>query len=213
VGVARIELAGTVPWPAGTVTPQLGISELVVTGLLTRRDVRFVERRRLEVAARVEREGSRPPGQPPAGVSPVADYLMSAVWAQLGDGASSVEVRLVQPGSGAVAASARQAIPAGADAVTVARGVVEGTLAALDRLSVRPSGDAPPPPANDPAGSGVSPDALEHFLRGLAAEERWQWEAARRGYQSALAASDFPEAGAALARTARLRLGGTIAES
>lgn len=213
VSVGSVEVVGTLEWPPGLVTPALGISELVVTGLLARRDVDFVERRRFSVAARVEQQGTRPPGQPAAGVSPGADYQVNAVFIRLGDTQSSVDVRLVHPASGEVAASTRQSLPANVDGVTLARGIVEGTLSALDRLGERPTGDVAPPSANDPAGSGVSPEALQYFLRGLAAEERWQWEEARRGYQAAARASTFPEAAAALARTARLRLGGTIAES
>jgi hypothetical protein len=48
-------------------------------------------------------------------------------------------------------------------------------------------------------------------MAGLEAEERWDWEGARRGYQAALAAAPgFLEAEAALARAARLRNGGTL---
>jgi hypothetical protein len=213
VAVGTVELVGTVEWPAGVVTPQLGISELAVTGLLRRRDVRFVERRRFAVAVETEQRGTRPAGQPAAGVSPGADYIAHAVWIRLGDDGSSVEVRLVHPASGSVASSARVSLRPGTDAVSLARGIVRGTLLALDGIGERPVGGAPPPSADDPVEGRVSPEALEDFLRGLAAEERWQWEEARRRYQAAARASDFPEAAAALARTARLRLGGTIAES
>lgn len=68
--------------------------------------------------------------------------------------------------------------------------------------------------ANADGPSRVSTEALRHFLRGLAAEDTWDWEGARRGYQQALTADpDFHEARTALARAARLRLGGTLAES
>ena len=213
IAVGDVELVGSVPWPEVGVRPQLGISELVVTGLLSRRDVDFVERRRFAAAVETERRGARPTGQPPAGVSPGADYLVHAVWIELDGTGGTVDVRLVHPTSGEVASSARRPLPPDADAVGVARGIVAGTLDALDRIEARPAGDRPPAGANDPPSSGVSFEALEYFLHGLAAEERWRWEEARRGYQAARRASDFPEASAALARTARLRLGGTIAES
>ena len=61
-------------------------------------------------------------------------------------------------------------------------------------------------------GSEVLDPALQSFLRGLAAEESWDWEGARRGYQAAASDPGFFEAPAALARAARLRLGGTLGE-
>ena len=50
VAVGAMQLVGTIDWPRAGVTPELGVSELVVTGLLARRDVEFVERRRFDVA-------------------------------------------------------------------------------------------------------------------------------------------------------------------
>jgi len=48
----------------------------------------------------------------------------------------------------------------------------------------------------------------------LASEEAWNWEGARVGYQEAGALeSAFFEADVALARTARLRMGGTLGSS
>ena len=61
--------------------------------------------------------------------------------------------------------------------------------------------------------SEISIQDVERFLRGLAAEELWNWEGARRSYEAATASPGFLEAEAALARTARLRTGGTLGES
>lgn len=99
-----------------------------------------------------------------------------------------------------------------ADPVSVARSIVSSTLALLDELAGLPRSKAPA--ANVSDRERVSIEALRHFLRGLAAEERWDWEGARRSYQQALAAEPhFHEARSALARTARLRLGWTLAGS
>jgi hypothetical protein len=99
------------------------------------------------------------------------------------------------------------------DAVRLGRQIVAGALGLLDELGRRPAWRDPLGDANSLATRGVPTGALEHFLTGLAAEERWRWEEARRGYQSALEVAPFYEAEVALARTARLRLGGTLAES
>ena len=88
--------------------------------------------------------------------------------------------------------------------------MVRGILEVLDGLNRRPAGDDPESNVRDPG--RVAPDAVANFLRGLAFEERWRWEDARAAYQAAVGGG-FPEAEAALARTARLRLGGTLAES
>jgi len=186
----------------------------VIAGLLRRRDLELVERRRFNAAVDAERAGTpRPAGAPPAGVSRGAEMLATIVWLELGAQAS-LEVRLTRPQTGAVAAGRRRMIPADADPVGAARAIVSTILEALDELSRRPAWDDPVP-ASAPAEyrpSGVSPAAVGRFLQGLAAEERWNWEGARRSYEAAAGAGFF-EAEAALARTARLRNGGTLGES
>ena len=57
----------------------------------------------------------------------------------------------------------------------------------------------------------ISVSAVNAFFAGLASEEVWDWEGARAGYQAAEALNpSFFEADVALARTARLRSGGTL---
>lgn len=214
VAVGEISFLGTVGWPfAGTVGAPLGISELVVAGLLRRRDVDFVERRRFEAGAQAERLGTRPRSQPPAGVSRSADFIANATWIPAGAAGTSLEIALVDPETGDVVAGARRGVSPDADPVGLARSIVEGILQALDEAGRRPDWADPLEEVNAGASGGVSPEALASFLRGLAAEELWRWEDARRGYTAAAADPDFHEARTALARAARLRLGGTLAES
>jgi hypothetical protein len=211
-----VELPEAAPWSlASRVPPDLGLSELVIAGLLRRRDVELVERRRFAAAVEAEHAGSpRAPGAPPAGVSPGAQMTATVVWLPLGERVS-LEIRLSRPQTGAVVAARRRAIPAGSDPVAAARAIVATILATLDGLGELPTWDDPvagATPATD-APSGIPLAAVERFLDGLAAEERWNWEAARRSYEVAAASTGFIEAEAALARTARLRIGGTLGES
>lgn len=213
-----VELPRQPPWAfPGTVGAELGLSELIVAGLLRRSDVDFVERRRFSAAAQAERAGSpRPPGAPRAGLSAGPELVASGVWLSLPGGQVSLEVRLRDSETGALVGSERRAIPATAGPVGAARSVVAATLAALDELGRLPVWDDPLDTAAAPATyrpTGVTDARLRAFLMGLAAEERWNWEAARRFYQVAAEEPAFFEAGVALARTARLRLGGTLGES
>jgi hypothetical protein len=122
---------------------------------------------------------------------------------------------LVGTATGQVVSTRRAALPAEADPVAVARlatGTILAALAALDRLptwSDPVTGAAP----TEYAPSGVPSRAVADFLRGLSAEDAWRWDAAREAYQAAARSPGFFEASVALARTARLRLGGTLGES
>lgn len=211
-----VELSGAEPWSLTSRVPlDLGLSELVIAGLLRRRDVQLVERRRFAAAVEAERAGSpRADGAPPAGVSPGAEMAATVVWLPLGEQVS-LELRLARPQTGAVVAARRRVIPAGADPVAAARAIVATILSTLDGLGELPTWNDPvagtAPAEYEP--SDVPEANVERFLDGLAAEERWNWEAARRSYESAAAGTGFFEAGAALARTARLRMGGTLGES
>jgi hypothetical protein len=193
----------------------LALSELVVAGLLRRSDVRFVERRRFAAAVEAERSGTaRPAGAPPIGTSEGAEILASAVWMQLATG-SSIEVRLTDAARGSVLGTRRTTIPADADLVSTARVTVGTILAVLAEIGRRPAWSDPvarAAPAEFVA-AGVPARAVTSFLAGLAAEESWRWEVARASYQSAAGSVGFFEAEAALARTARFRLGGTLGES
>lgn len=216
VAVAGFEVVGTAAWsPPGGMEASLAASELVVAGLLRRQDVRLVERRRFTAAVDAERKGeARPQGAPRAGTSPGPEYLASATWSNFGTGAR-IDVRLSRAGTSETVATWWGATPTDADPISLARLAVAGVVAALDSLGVRPAWE-------DPAGgapptyraSGIPTAAAASFFQGLAAEESWRWEAARAGYQNALAqgGASFVEAAAALARTARLRNGGTLGE-
>jgi len=215
VTLSDVVLTGAYGWGSpGTVAPSLGIAELAVAGLLRRRDVDFVERRRFSAAAEAEREGrARRPGQPPAGVSRSVDFSATAVWLPTAS-TSSVEVRLTRLETGDVVGATRVSLEGQPDPVTLARAVVAGVVEVLDDLDRRPAWTDPASAnVNATARSRVSDQAQRAFFQGLASEERWNWEGARRGYQSALADPGFHEASAALARAARLRLGGTLAAS
>lgn len=217
VAVGEVAFLGPFEWNfPEAVDASLGVTELVVAGLLRRPDLNFVERRRFEAGAEAERLGTRPRGQPPAGVSRSADFLARATWIPAGAAGSSVEIALVDPATGEVAATARRPVPADADPVLLARTIVAGIAQALDGAGRLPAWDDPLSEMNALASSGVSgvtTEALGNYLRGLAAEEVWRWEDARRGYAEAAKDPRFHEARSALARTARLRLGGTLAES
>ena len=217
MAVSGLELPTEPPWTLTSPVPlELGLAELVAAGLLRRQDVELVERRRFSAAVEAERSGRpRAPGTPAAGVSRGAEFTAAAAWLPLGGGRATLEVRLASAQTGAIVAARRQLIPANADPVGAARAVVASILGALDDVGRLPAW-------NDPLGeaiptsyapSGIARSAVERFLRALAEEELWNWEPARRSYQLASESEGFFEAGAALARTARLRSGGTLGES
>ena len=215
VSLTGVEIVGRPSWPTGSVDAGLAASELVVAGLLRRSDVRFVERRRFAEAVASERSGgARPAAAPPAGTSEGAEILAAAVWVQLPAG-SSIEVRLTDAARGSVLGTRRTTIPADADLVSTARVTVGAILDVLGELGRRPPWRDPverAAPAEYVA-ADVPARAVSSFLAGLAAEESWRWESARVSYQAAAARVGFFEAETALARAARLRLGGTLGES
>jgi hypothetical protein len=215
VSISQVEFLGRFPWntPAA-VAPALGVEELVVAGLLRRRDVRFIERRRFAAAVEAIRNGVRPaPGAPPPGISESADFITTAVWIPVGSGQASVEVRLSTLETGAVAGATRLVLSDDADPVMLARTIVNGVLQVLDDLDRLPVWDDGAGRTGTARERRVSTDALASFFAGLASEESWDWEGARRGYQTAARDATFHEASTALARAARLRLGGTLGES
>ena len=216
VSVGPVQLLGRTGPAVPGVSVEVAVQELVSLGLLRRRDVDFVERRRFVAALERERRGgARPAGAPPPGVSRGADYVATATWASVGLDSSYVDVRLADATTGQVVSTWRGAADPDADILSVSRRTVRGILNALDNvLSVPvwtdPDGDAAPA-SYRPA--GVAERALTAFLRGLAAEERWAWDRARVGYHEAGSTASFAEARTALARAARLRIGGTLAGS
>jgi hypothetical protein len=217
ISVGRVEVSGAEKWglPA-SVDVSLAFSELMVSGLLRRPDVRFVERRRFAAAADAARRGALPSEAPRLGVSVAPDYILIASWSSFGMASAILELQLVNPESGVVAYSWRKETPPDADAVGLARTAVGSLLAQLTSLNRLP--DWSDPMANaapaDFVSTSVETSALTSYLQGLAAEERWDWERARQGYQRALDDDpSFFEARVALGRAARLRMGGTLAAS
>lgn len=218
VALAGVGIAGSPAWsPPQGIDVGLALTELAAAGLLSRQDVHFVERRRFAAAVDAERRGlPRPTGAPAAGTSPGARFVASATWSPLLADSGYVDVRLLDPASGTVVAGWRGSTPPGAGPLIVARTVVAGVLGALDGAEGRPAWHDPagaPGAPGDPS-AGVPAQAVAEFLLGLAEEDAWRWEEARARYQRALATggSGFVEAAAALARTARLRNGGTLGE-
>lgn len=210
------------PWGIDApLDPAIGLQELISAGLLRRADVDFVERRRYAAAVDRERDGlPRRPNAPAIGVSPGAEMMLTGSWIATGDSAA-LDLRLADVESGRVRVAWRSSTPASADPTAVARLAVGGLLATLRELDRLPSWNDPlertsggiAPPTYVPAAVGL--DAVAAFMRGVAAEDRYDWEAARRGYQRALelAGPAFVEADVALARVARLRAGGTLGGS
>lgn len=219
VSVGDFELVADTPWNMRSAVPlDLGISELVAAGLLRRGDVHFVERRRFAAAADAERRGqTRPDAAPAAGVSPGPEFVLSGAWSSVGLSDAYLDLRLTDPESGRTVTAWRTVTPADADPIALARSVVGSLLESLEEMDRLPPWSDPVPGVvgDGYQNSGISLGAMEAFLDGLAAEESWAWEAARRGYQTALdrGGDSFVEAAAALARTARLRNGGTLGAS
>ena len=216
LSVTGVEILGQPTWAVTPLPADLALTELVAAGLIRRADVHFVERRRFSAGVAAERSGvPRPAGAPPVGISQSAEILASAVWIQLPTGAASIEVRLTEAARGAVVGTRRAPLPANADLVSVARLTVGTIMEALAELGRRPAWTDPVQSAAPVQfeASGVSVRAISSFLVGLEAEESWRWDTARVSYQEAAESAGFFEARTALARTARLRLGGTLAES
>jgi hypothetical protein len=129
--------------------------------------------------------GERPcASSPPVGISRGAELTATAIWLPLGGGQASLEVRLANLGTGAIAGGGRQVIPADAEPVGAARAIVATILETLSELGRLPDWIDPlegiAPAAYRPA--RVPESTVEAFWEGLAEEERWNWEPARRSY-------------------------------
>ena len=220
-GAARIALGdvlilGSVEWSLPpTVNTQAAVAELMAAQLLERTDVEFVERRRFGAAAERDRRGEMAPrGQPPLGTSRAAEYLLLGTWSVSGSGGLA-DFRLADAETGEVVHAWRTETPARPDAASLSRALSGALLTALTEMGRRPAGSGPVDLPSAFAPSGVAAQAQGAFFRGVSAEDRFDWEAAKDAYEAAadLAGPTFPEAGVALARVARLRLGGTLAAS
>lgn len=204
----------------GGVSAALGLQELISAGLLRRADIDFVERRRFSEAAERQRRGlPRRQNAPAIGTSPGAEFVLTGSWIPAGDSAA-LDLRLVEEASGEIVASWRTMTPGQADPTSIARLVVGSTVETLRELGRVPAWADPRAAGVAPAttvyvASMVSLEAATAFVAGVAAEDRYDWEGARRGYEAALetAGPAFLEADVALARVARLRAGGTLGGS
>lgn len=220
VTVSDLTVLGQGRWDDNLPVPTaLGLQELVSLNLLRRRDVHFVERRRFTRAAERERRGEpRPDGAPPVGRSPGAELVLTGTWIPAGADSASLDLRLTDAESGRVVRSWRTPTPADADLPSLARAAAGSCLRALQEMQRRPEWDDPlrsstlqPAPAEYRPAS-VPSEAVVAFLRGLEAEDRYEWNRARREYQQAIemGGSGFFEPDVALSRAARLRAGGTL---
>ncbi len=219
-GAARITVSNLLllhqPWSLqGPVTPAIGMEELVASGLLRRRDVEFVERRRFSAAAERERRGQpAPQGAPGVGVSPGAELILTGTWAAAGPDSAALDLRLTDVETGDVVTAWRTMTPTNADPVSVARSINGGLLQALDEMGRLPDWTDPDPgsapSAHQP--TSISMTAVTSFMEGVAAEDAYRWEQARWAYQAAIdiGGSGFLEPHVALARVARIRAGGTL---
>ena len=216
-GAPRIsigEISAPPSWAGATGRASLGLQELVAAGMLRRADVQYVERRRFDALAQLERRGlPRPEGAPPLGTTPGAELVLLGSALALAD-STWLDLRLVDPGSSETRAAWRLAAPASSDPPGLARAVTGSLLAALARIRDLPGWEDPLPGAALPAysPSGIPDAAWRAFLAGVSAEDRYDWDGARSSYQRALqlGGPHFFEAEAALARAARLRAGGTL---
>jgi len=213
VDLAGVDFAGTAS--ISSASGDVAVLELIGAGLLRRRDVHFVERRRFLAAEAAERQGlPRPPDAAPLGVSAPAELVAEISWLRLG-GTSVAEIRLVDPTSGGVTSSERVNVPADAGPVGFARRVTGALLSQIERVRDLPAWSDPVSNSAEWLTGAIPTAAFEAFRNGTAAEDLSRWEEARRAYQSAsrLAGVEFVEAEVALARTARLRNGGTLGGS
>lgn len=190
IALGAISLAEERPW--GMVDPAVpaavGLQELIAAELLRREDVQFVERRRFAEAAERERRGlPRPDGAPPVGTSAGAQWLVTGTMSPLLGDSAYLEMRLVDPATSDLRAAWRVRVPRGGDPTTLARRVTGSLLATLDSLGTLPDWTDPVPDAalRSWRPSGVPLPAVESFFRGVAAEDAFNWDTARRAYQRA----------------------------
>lgn len=147
--------------------------------------------------------------------------ILSGTWSPVGPDSAYLDLRLADAQTGRVISSWRTATPRSADPTALARTAVGGLLAELDEAGRKPAWSDPLESSDFPVApeayedTEIGPAATAAFLRGLAAEDRYDWESARIAYRRALQEADgsFFEAEEALARTARLRAGGTLGDS
>lgn len=218
IAIAGVDVAGLRTAEAmkpGAAPADVAVLELIAAGLLRRRDVEFVERRRFTAAEEAERRGvPRPAGAPPVGTSPGPDILVEVSWLEVG-GTSTADIRLMDPTSGEILSSDRMVVPPGAGAIGFARRATRAILSGAHEIGNVPAWSDPISAAPNWLTPGIPSAAFAAFRVGTAAEDRYEWEDARRAYLRAREAGGaaFIEADVALARAARLRTGGTLGGS
>jgi hypothetical protein len=219
VAIGQIVLGEERPWAIEAPIPAaVGLQELLAAGLLRREDVQFIERRRFADAAERERRGvARPAGAPPVGTSAGAELVLTGTMSPVLGDSAYLDLRLVEAATSGYRAAWRVGVPRGGDPAALARRIAGSMVAVLDSLRALPAWSDPLASAAPRrwSASGVPLPAVESFFRGIAAEDVFDWEGARRAYQRAkdLGGAGFFEADAALARVARLRAGGTLGGS
>lgn len=214
VMVQGIEVQQAPERTGATVPMEDVLEELIGAGLLRRRDVHFQERRRFLEAVRMEDAGiPRPAGAPPIGTTLDAHVLLSGTWSM---DRSLFALRLVDVGTGEVIRAGNLPVPSDADPISVARLAVGWMAEGLEEGGRLPEWEDPIVGSALPsyAPASIPERSLEHFLRGIEAEDRYDWEAAREAYLAAreAGAGRFFEADVALARVGRMRAGGTLGE-
>ncbi len=214
VTIARVHLLPSSPWEMADPLPAgVGTLELIAAELLRRQDVHFVERRRFAEAAERERRGEpRSRRAPPVGTSPGSELFATLSWAPSGEAPGALDLRLTDAATGEVVTTRRLPTPIDAGPVEISRRGVLALLEALESADRRPRWEDAPPV--DTAAS-VPTAAVDAFFRGVRAEDAYDWETARDAYEEAarIGGAGFHEPRVALARVARLRAGGSLAES
>lgn len=187
----------------------VALAELMAARFLNGRALQVVDRRRFTAAAERERRGLPRPGDaPPLGTTPGARWLVGA--AVVPGGAT---LRLTDAGTGAVRASWRVDVPGGTHRIALSRLLGDSLLDRLDAEGLLPAGPGGEGPPGDPVQDPEA--AFRLFQEGVAHDDAYRWEEARRAYEAAAATGGpgFPEPLEALARVARLRAGGTLGAS
>jgi hypothetical protein len=202
----------------GAASDSIGIliAELVQARLLHRSDLTVVDRRRYAPAAERRARGlASPPGAPEAGVSPGVKWIVRPHLLPVRPEGTLVTVSLVDAATGEVSATRSAEVTDSGGPLDAARAAGDLLLTMLRESELLAHTPAGPEPWALPGAVDEVREATRLFALGLAAEDRWEWEASGSAYREALrlGGPGFTEAAQALARVARLRSGGTLGQS